>query len=203
MIRIYPIRTTKKRWNIYFYCKHKCKKNSEYLVVSESTELVVYKNPEFKNGFCLKNMNIEKSQIRLSTFDKDNPEGCGGPLMNSNEEVISDSSFTISLYYPFSFIFEIFISSAEGFTLKELINSIKVLYKFIYEEEERTATPQTFSLKKICSSCGLKNLLDYAEEENTTNLIEDEEVCSICYDNTKEYKIIKLKLIVSNYLKLL
>ena len=90
--------------------------------MSDSTELVLEKNPDFKDGFCSKNFNIEKSQIRISSFDKDNPEGCSGPLINSDEEVISDSSFTVSLYYPFSFIFDILISSSEGFTLKELIN---------------------------------------------------------------------------------
>lgn len=191
MLRIYPIRTTKNQWNIYFYCKHKCTTKCEYIIMSDSTELVLEKNPEFKDGFCSKNFNIEKSQIRISSFDKDNPEGCSGPLINSDEEVISDSSFTVSLYYPFSFIFDILISSSEGFTLKELINAIKVLYKFIYDEEERTATPQTFSLKKVCSSCGIKNLADYVE--NQTNDSCEEEDCSICYETTKDSDIVKLK----------
>ena len=134
-------------------------------------------------------MNIEKNGIRISSFDKDNPTGCNGPLINSDEEVISDNSFTVSLYYPFSFLFDIFISSSGGFTLKELINAIKVLYKFIYDEEERTATPQTFSLKKVCSSCGIKKLSDYVENQTCVN--EDE--CSICYETTKDSEIIKLK----------
>jgi hypothetical protein len=191
MLRIYPIRTTKNQWNIYFYCKHKCTTKCEYIIMSDSTELVLENNPDFKDGICSKNLKIEKSQVRISSFDKDNPECCMGPLINSEEEVISDSSFTVSLYYPFSFIFDIFISSSEGFTLKELINAIKVLYKFIYDEEERTATPQTFSLKKVCSSCGIKNLSDYVENE--TNNSTNDETCSICYEKFNDLEAVKLK----------
>jgi hypothetical protein len=191
MLRIYPIRTTKNQWNIYFYCKHKCATKCEYIVMSnDSTELVLEKNPDFRDGFCSKNLNIEKSHVRISSFDKDNPECCDGLLINSDEEVISDSSFTVSLYYPFSFIFDIFISSSEGFTLKELINAIKVLYKFIYDEEERTATPQTFSLKKVCSSCGIKKLSDYVENQTNNS---NEEDCAICYETLKDSDVIKLK----------
>jgi len=192
MLRIYPIRTTKNRWNIYFYCKHKCTTNCEYIVMSsDSTELILEKNPEFKNGVCSKNLNIEKSHIRISSFDKDNPQAYNGALINSDEEVISDNSFTVSLYYPFSSIFEIFITSSEGFTLKELINAIKVLYKYIYDEEERTATPQTFSLKKVCSSCGIKNLADYVDEHDVNDSTEED--CSICYESSKDSEIVKLK----------
>lgn len=189
MIRIYPIRTTRNHWNIYFYCNHKCTPNCEFLVISNSTELALEKNPEFKDGHCSKNFRVEKSEIRIASFDKDNPSGCNGPLINSEEEVISDSSFTVSLYYPFSFIFDIYISSSEGFTLKELINAIKVLYKFIYDEEERTATPQTFSLKKVCSSCGIKNLEDYIEK---TSIEKIEGECSICYEDSKDKESVKL-----------
>ena len=111
MIRIYPIRTTKNQWSIFFYSKHECTTNCEYMIISDisSPELVIEKNPEYNNGICSKNLKIEKSQIRLSTFDKDNPKTNSGFLLNSDEEVISDHSFTISLYYPFSYIFDIFI----------------------------------------------------------------------------------------------
>lgn len=194
MIRIYPIRTTKKKWNIFFYSKHQCSSNCEYFVENdENLELNIYRNPEFKEGFCKLNNIIEKTSIRLSTFDKDNPYGCSGPLLNYDEEVISDNYFTISLFYPFSYIFEMCITSTKGFTLRELINSLKVLYKFIYEEEERTATPQSFSLKKTCSSCGIKELTDFVED---ISLSEFSDECCICYENNKEdstEKIIKLK----------
>jgi len=192
MIRIYPIRTTKNQWSIFFYSKHECTTNCEYMIISDisSPELIIEKNPEYNNGICSKNLKIEKSQIRLSSFDKDNPKTNSGFLLNSDEEVISDHSFTISLYYPFSYIFDIFISSTEGFTLKDLVHSIKILYKFIYEEEERTATPQAFSLKKVCSSCGIKKLSDYIEEEDSN---ENDEECSICCESIKNMDTIKLK----------
>ena len=192
MIRIYPIRTTRSHWNIYFHCKHECGTNCEYIVMNDNNfELTLQRNPEFNLGSCPKKTKIEKTQIRLSTFDKDNPYTSNGPLCNSNEEVISDKAFTISLYYPFSFIFDIFITSEDGFKLKDIFHSIKTLYKFIYEEEERTATPQLFSLKKVCSSCGVKQLADYVEKEERIEKMEEE--CSICYENISTSESVKLK----------
>ena len=49
MLRIYPIRTTKNQWNIYFYCKHKCTTKCEYIIMSDSTELVLENNPDFSS----------------------------------------------------------------------------------------------------------------------------------------------------------
>ena len=155
-------------------------------------ELTLQRNPEFNDGFCPKRTKLEKTQIRLASFDKDNPYSNDGPLFKSDEEVISDKAFTVSLYYPFSFIFDIFITSSEGFTLKELVHSLKILYKFIYEEEERTATPQLFSLKKVCSSCGVKQLGDFVEKADETDGKIDEE-CSICYEAIKSEDSVKLK----------
>ena len=190
MIRIYPIRTTKNKWNIFFYSKHQCSSKCEFFILNdENLELTITKNPEFHEGHCKMNNLIERTEIRLSSFDKDNPAGSSGPLLNYDEEVISDKYFTISLFYPFSYLFEICITSSDGFTLKELINCIKMLYKYIYEEEERTATPQSYSLKKSCSSCGIKNLSDYTENISESDSYEE---CCICYDHDK-INTIKIK----------
>ena len=189
MIRIYPIRTTRNQWNIFFYCKHICDRKCEIVVENDDYEnnLRVLVNPDFNNGFCSSYLKIGKSPIRLSTFDKDNPRCENGELFNSDEEVIPDNSFTISLFYPFSYIFDIYLTSSDGFKLKDLIYSIKILYKFIYEEEERTATPQLFSLKKVCSSCGVKKLSDYVEEDKEEKKKEKKEKeCPICFGNYTE-----------------
>ena len=81
-------------------------------------------------------------------------------------------------------MFELMIRTENGFTLKELLNSIKILYEFIYEEEERTSTPQIYNLKKSCSSCGfLNDLSNYVDEIKKDEKIDE---CSICYDNYLE-----------------
>ena len=98
MIRIYPIRTTKSKWNIFFYSKHQCSSKCEYFIENdENLELSILKNPEFKEGFCKLNNVIEKTGIRLSTFDKDNPCGSSGPLLNYDEEVIPEDESTVSI----------------------------------------------------------------------------------------------------------
>ena len=118
-------------------------------------------------NFYSLNENNNKTNIKLSTFDKNNPLSENNQLLyNIDEKVIKDEKFTIILNYPLSYNFTISISSDNGFTLKELIYSIKILYEFIYEEEERTAIPQTYNLKKVCSSCNIKELENYSIVED-------------------------------------
>ena len=48
MIRIYPIRTTKNQWTIFFYSKHECTTDCEYMIISDisSPELIIEKIKE-------------------------------------------------------------------------------------------------------------------------------------------------------------
>ena len=105
-----------------------------------------------------------------------------GILHNYDMIVIPDKSFKITINYPLSYLFEIIITtdSEYGCMLKDLIRYIKILYKFIYEEEERTATPQLFKLKKYCVTCGNKDFNRYIKQIDS---IEGD--CCICYN---EYK---------------
>lgn len=118
---------------------------------------------------------LNKINIKLYTFENNVSE-----IYNINEKVIKDEKFTIVLNYPLSYDFTISISSDNGggFTLKEIIYSVKILYEFIYEEEERTAIPQTYNLRKICSSCNFKDLDNYS-----LNIEDQENDCSICYES--------------------
>ena len=134
-------------------------------------------------NFYSLNENNNKTNIKLSTFDKNNPLSENNQLLyNIDEKVIKDEKFTIILNYPLSYNFTISISSDNGFTLKELIYSIKILYEFIYEEEERTAIPQTYNLKKVCSSCNIKELENYS-----LNIEDNDDDCSICYESLDKY----------------
>jgi hypothetical protein len=118
-------------------------------------------NTNYKNGKCDLSNGIIKSFIRISNFNISNPTCEEGPLFNSDEKIIPDDSFTLIVSYPLSFNFEVVINndlSVPGFTLKELIHSIQALYKFIYEEEERTATQQIYRFSRKCSECTNKNI---------------------------------------------
>jgi hypothetical protein len=74
-----------------------------------------------------------------------------------------------------------------SFTRKNILHSIKILYIYIYQEEERTATAQEFKLKKTCSTCNLTELDDYIKENN--NILNE---CSICCDSNVTDKFVML-----------
>ena len=183
--RVYPIRTTRRRWNIPLFSYHKCTNDCNIIVVSDnSNQYVLLENPDYKNGKCSEYNKIKKTPIRIATFDINNPLTDIGELYNPDEKVICDNSFILSIYFPLSYVFEVVISTPSinnGFTLKELIYSIKNLYEYIYDEEERTASPQIYQLKKFCTNCGNKDLSGFIKDVKLEKELEEE--CSICYSN--------------------
>ena len=192
--RIYPVRFTRSKWPIKFYCKHICSEKCSMFFKIENGLQVIIPNPDYADDKCPKNGQIENTFIRLATFNKNYPWGDTGPLFDSEEKIIPDISFTVSIWYPLTNIFDVMISSENGFTRKELLYSIKMLYEFVYEEENRTAIPQTYKLKKVCSSCGLKELSSLYSDN--INRDEEKQECSICYDNYEDHD---MQIIDTNY----
>jgi hypothetical protein len=197
---------TRKKWNIPLFCIHTCDENCNILIVYNNLhQYVLLNNPDYLNGYCSFNNKIRPTTIRISTFDINTPEGDMGFLYNPELKVIMDNSFVVSIYFPLSYVFEVIISNpslTNGFTLKELLYSIKNLYEFIYQEEERTASPQIYQLKKFCSSCGNKDLSEFIQNIEFTNEdIKKFDDCCICYsdyeilstDEEKKYLPTKLK----------
>lgn len=171
LFRIYPIRTTRNSWKIPLICYHKCK---------DSCNLLNNINENSSNDICLNKDKLEYTYVKLSSFCINNPTDLYlNPLYNPSVKVIPDNTFNVYLYYPLSHIVKVTITapSSNGFTLVELISSIKVIYKFIYEEEERTSPIQTYNLNKICSICNVKKITDYVKDIG----IPDSECC-ICYN---------------------
>lgn len=193
--RVYPIRTTRKQWAIPLFCYHNCNENCNIIIVSNNShQYLLLENPDYNNGKCSFDNKLKSTSIKISNFDMNNPLGDSGLLYNPDEKVILDNSFKVSIYFPLSYVFEVVIStpkSNNGFTLKELIYSIKNLYEFIYEEEERTSSPQLYNLKKFCTTCGNKDLSKFiytidSEHEDFKKLDD----CCICYSN---YEIIDVE----------
>ena len=185
--RIYPIRTTRRKWDIKLYKYHNCTEycNIVFTIDNEyPDQILIINNSKYINGRCERYNKVEDTIIRLTDFDSTNSTiGIYGKLYNSDTIVVPDNSFSIHLYYPLSNIFEIVVKSNinNGFTLKDIINNIKILYEYIYEEEENTSTPQVYNLKKICSNCTSKDFDKYLEDIDPPVTIE----CCICF-NTYE-----------------
>lgn len=188
-MKLYPIRFTRDKWSINILSHHTCDVSCATLVEECGDFLNISKNPYYnpEANICDRCKSHEKSGVNLFSFDRNNPL-CenGSGVVNPDEIVIPDKSFSLTIHFPLSYMLSIEIHTSQLFTRKELIYAIKSLYKFIYEEEERTATPQLFRLNKVCSSCNLDTLC----EETKENPCDDE--CSICY-NTLENESIKLR----------
>jgi hypothetical protein len=168
MIRNYLIRASRKHWVIRFHCIHNCSKNN-----CKKT--------------CKKENTIQTTSIKINSFDKNTAECSKGFLVNADETVIPDRFFEVVIFFPLSTVFSVSFHGSGSFTRKNILHSIKILYNYIYQEEERTATAQDFKLKKICSSCHLTKLDDYIKENND---ISNE--CSICCDTSVTEKFVML-----------
>lgn len=158
MIRNYPIRLSRQSWRVKFYAKHVCDQRCKVRIVPCSGSPLTYMmspNPLWKEGGCVKKGELERGMIRLSEFEKDNPQTIYGPLENSDTIVIPDQRISVIIDYPLLNRAEAVITSDDGggFTLAEIIHKVKQVYSYIYNEEERTATPCTYHLSKFCLDC--------------------------------------------------
>ena len=188
IVRVYPIRTTRKEWNIPIYCYHKCNLRCSQMYIRDEvesdTELVRYilvDNPEYVNEKCPMHSRLQRTFVRLSTFDYDNPYGGSGPLYEPDEIVIPDKVFSVVIEYPLSHPVEVsMFTGASSFSKKDLIQVLKVMYQYIYHEEENTSTIRTYHLKKQCEKCHDKNAQDYVKQPVQ---IDSNDKCSICYTN--------------------
>lgn len=160
--RVYPIRKSRNSWFIRLFCTHDCQSHNEVK--------------------CNMSKRIEDTIINISDFSKDDPKGLNGILLNHDNIVIPDNKINIIFDYPLVNVTSISINSStgNGFTLKELIDSVKRCYSYIYEEEAKTATEKTYDLEKLCTYCLFDKtpLQDFIISSQTT----DKE-CPICYND--------------------
>ncbi len=197
-MRVYPIRTTRDFWTIKFHCNHKCNSTCSRVIIVDGDISRIILNPYYIDGKCPNHNKVVRTYIRLSSFIKDNPCSDFGIIYNLDEIVIPDNSFLMCLTFPLTFECKAMITSSTNFSLRELINAIKVLYKFIYDEEERTATPRHYNLQKVCIECNNKKLsniiVNKDEDEGEKNKHKENE-CSICLTsfNETEEKQVTLK----------
>ena len=158
---MYPLRMTKSRWKIPVYIHHRCSEDC---------------TPEN----CNNQDRIEPGPIKIADFDfSDN-----GLLFNGEEVVIPDRKFDIRINYPLSFPVDVNIDFGhDNITRRELLSMISVLYKLIYQEEERTSQRLV-----ECQECKGSDILDSVEKVDTT----DSDDCSICFTEYNSDNVVKL-----------
>lgn len=184
--RIYPLRTTSSIWKIKLYSSHMCTERCKIAYISAvidstTTALFLYDNPEYKDGLCQFNDTLNQSVVNLSQFTIDHPSTVDGNLLLSDEIVIPDKKIILNLTFPLQQPKKIRISSNrnDGFTLVYLIDSIRRVYEWIYETEEKTATEKDFYLVQECKCEESQRLYKKAEIINESNE-SNEKTCAIC-----------------------
>lgn len=206
--RIYPLRTSSDLWKIKLYSKHICNDMCKLAYTQEYTndDSIVFniiENPDYKEGKCKYSMKLNPSSIQLYEFNKQDPYTIDGELLFFNNIVIPDKKIYLNISFPLKKSKNIIITSDNdlGFSLASLINKIKNVYKWIYQQEENTCSIKKFNIIDQCDQCTFsiqeeevqeeeniqniqtiknKNIINSLEDYNTENI--DEEKCSICLE---------------------
>lgn len=185
--RIYPLRTTSSIWKIKLYSSHMCTERCKIAYISAvidstTTALFLYDNPEYKDGSCQFNQTRNQSVVSLSQFRMDHPSTVDGDLLLSDEIVIPDKKIVLNLTFPLQYPKKIRISSdrSDGFTLSYLIESIRRVYEWVYETEEKTATEKDFYLVQNCACEAHQKLYHTHHTYNNEN--NENKTCAICLE---------------------
>ena len=150
--------------------------------------MFIVENPDYIDGKCPFSMKLNTSSVQISTFDKNDPNTIDGELLFYNNIVIPDTQIYLNISFPLKEPKNIRITSDNplGFSLSYLINKIKNVYKWIYEEEENTSSIKTFTIIDQCNKCNFGDVNDHQlimdSLSNVDNNVDDIEKCSICLE---------------------
>jgi hypothetical protein len=190
VVRVYPIRPSKRKWTIPLYSRHVCNEYCKYTIQGNFFERKQsFSNPEFENLVivktdkkCEREGKLEKVCIRLL-----NPKF--SQLYNPDMQVIFDNYFSIEINFPLTNAIDLMVKSDSNkpFTLKEIIKVIRAIYKNIYDIEEQTSTRIRYTFKRKCFECGEIDFEILSEKDL------NEKECSICYGYFENRENVKLK----------
>src|SRR5437016_4467638 len=126
---------------------HKCNENCQYKYVFG---FATGKNPTYKDGKCSENGKIQDRIPRIVECDKNEIWDPQGSFLKPEEIVITDKSINIEVDYPLDnpVTFSIESKNEQGFSRKELVESIAQLYKEIYQDEEKTSINNTIPIEE-------------------------------------------------------
>lgn len=183
VVRVYPLRMSRKKWNIPIFVKHKCSEDCSKKLVRVNDTLHIEPNPNYNmtTHSCSRSEHIEKGGVPLTNFNVEQPQGTSGILHNPNEIVIPDKKISIFIDFPLTYPVEAIVNfEHDNITRKELLHTISIIYKYIYTEEERTSPPILYKITQKCRYCKdieIKTLISTPKNPKT------DDTCSICLGN--------------------
>jgi len=189
--RIYPVRTTKEKWNIPLYSNHECSNCCSKIIIEDVDGYRFENNPNYieEEKKCSQYGKLTKTCIELNNFNSLNPRGVDGKLYEPDMVVLNDNDFFIFIQFPVRNATVVNVNIKQnGLTLKDLIVIIKLIYIHVYEEEERTSTINNYTIQKECKLCENTDVNTYIEDVKENIEKEDLNMCAICqieYDDNE------------------
>ena len=147
--------------------------HSQIVLEEENNRIVIRRNTD---TVCEYKDSIVETYIHIQSYNYINPIGHMGILHDPDLPVIYDSKFTITIEFPLHNPVDVTVSNNDArFTLRELLQIIKMLYEKVYDEEEESASENTFEISSecVCVENPLGNSIIDADA------VDDQ--CSICY----------------------
>ena len=188
-VRVYPIRFSRDEWNIPLYCYHNCTERCSKIyqrdVFPNEDNYYLTDNPDYVDNKCLFSNKLRKTYIRLHSYNELLPY-----IYEPNNIVIPDTMCNLELTFPLTHPIQVKLYSDNGFTLQKLLYSIHTLYKFIYEEEEKTSTQRMYKVKDNCVECSNYEINDFV-----SFIFPPKTECCICFDTYRvdgSVKVIQL-----------
>ena len=185
--KFYPIRFSRKSWNIPIISEHKCNElcNKEVLMNIIDDNIVILVVEDMNNRVCKKINTINTTNVHISSYDK---KINSDSLYNIDNIIIPDNKINVEISYPLIRPKNTIFKSKNGFSLKKILHLIKKEYIKIYREEEESSTKILYHLQKSCDKCINLNYIMNIPEFN----YKDSETCSICLNDMKDTKVMTL-----------
>lgn len=175
---IYPLRLSKTKWVIPIHTRHKCTERCSKIFAPDEKQPYLYSfndNPDWKNGNCSYQDQLQDGSVQISSFDYNDPCGFDGTLDQPDEVVIPDRAIHFNISFPMFHTAVVTVDFGHrNITRKELILAVCVAYKKIYDIEEKTSPKTSYLVVENCSKCADKKASDSFKEEKIS------ETCSIC-----------------------
>jgi hypothetical protein len=186
--RVYPLRTSSDEWRIKIFSKHVCNNKCKFSYIEQiydrnSSIMFIINNPSYKDGKCQYSSLITPSYIDFNSFDINLPKTIDGDLLYENNIVIPDNKIYILFDFPLKKPKKIIVKSNNnlGFSLLELLNKIKNIYKWIYTEEEKTSSVKNHLIKNYCD-CKINHDFLLNDIKDIKDIKDINENCGVCLE---------------------
>lgn len=173
----YPVRTSKDKYTIPLLRRHSCSMGCYVCIYEDEAtgELQIQPNPNY-NGSCQSVDTYEWSLALIS--DPINWRD----IERLDEVVVADSSFEFTLSFPLQNPRSVTVQTRDnnsGFTRRDILNIIRLIYDETYTQESATATQHNIQITMSCGSCA--TLTAETEMEEIT-ILGPQETCPICIE---------------------